>query len=367
MKSFKLFPRLLALCIAVMTFFCIFAGCGGKSTGKDTPENNPLYQYDEVVEFNKNSVIPMILGTKVSEITNGYELRGGTADHFETYLSKENLFVSYYFSRHDINEQGELYATAVRVRPESRSVEKDSNGNRTTVYSSSNPVMGVELGETSESAGKKLEAFGYKSVYKETNTTNMPKSLEYTYVKGIMIISLAVESNSDQVSSIYAWIPYDIADITEAQSDCVLPAELGLVYNVLGNSAFSYKEKDEYCRVYASPSGTTCVLRGYPDASDMIMNAEVSFTAGNYSISGAVCGMTISNAVEKLLAAGWVRQGENLIFTRGLLTVKIFTNPSASYNDEPSASDDGSVVAMLRLCLPEPTMLDKIQTSDGEK
>lgn len=366
MKSFKVFLRLPSLTLALIFFLCIFAGCNGKQTGKDTPETNPLYQYDEVVEFNKNSVIPMILGTKLSEISGGYELRSGTSGHFESYLSKENLFVSYYFGRHTLDEQGELYATAVRIRPESRSVEKDSAGNRTTVFVSSNPVMGVKLGESAESAGKKLEAFGYECIYKEVNTTTLPKSLEHTYIKGVIVISLAIESNSDQVSSIYAWIPYDTADITQAQSDCVLPAELGSVYNVLGNESFSYKEKDQYNRVYATSTGTTCVLRGYPDSSDMIMNAEVSFTAGNYNISGAMCGMTISNAVEKLLAAGWVRQGESLVFTRGILTAKIFTNPSAGYKDEPSASDEGSIVAMLRLCLPQSTSLDRVQDADGE-
>ena len=79
----------------------------------------------------------------------------------------------------------------------------------------------------------------------------MPHSREFSFRKGIVIVSFAVETEND-ISSIRVWIPYRDKDIDALNKKSHLPADLGLFYSVMINPNFKYFGKNTTSRRYAA-------------------------------------------------------------------------------------------------------------------
>lgn len=363
-KLQKILCLLLAILITLPTI-TVLTSCSGPKTS----ENNPLYLYEEVREFNMNSKIPYIFGTKRSEFGNEYVLRGGTINHHETYLSRDNTDVTYYLSTYELNYgydkvPEELYVTAVRVRAKNKTIQLNDDGSRTPIYETDRSILGVKVGNTAEEAGDKLESYGYTKIYEETPTSNFPQSLEHAYKKGIIVISLAVE-NSGEVSSIYAWIPYDTSKIDEVFTDCILPCNLGTMYNMHETGKFEYSEKTETFRVYTSKDGSIAVLSGFPDILDTAMVSELIFTSPEYSVSSVCCGMSFKQAKDALLASGWEYSEQNHIFTKALVTLELYDVDNVKFSDRPSPiSNDNAIIKTMKLSLLEATKLEEVNKTN---
>ncbi len=367
------FSRTINAAIAMLLSIIMAAACMSctkTGRGKDTPENNMLKEYPEVVEFNKNSVVPELMGTPRSEIGNGYECRGGVIDHSETYISSDNVDVTYTLGTREMHYENdqpadELYVTGIRVRTQDKKIET-INGKRIVTYITDKQIMGAEVGMNYEKAGEKLSRFGYELIYEEKPISSLPGSLEISYRKGIIIISLAVESGGD-VSSINAWIPYDTGKIDEILNNSHLPADLGLVYNCYASKdpVFTYymKNEDATARVYKAEDGSVAVLHGYPDASDYIMCAQVTFCDPKYDIDGAVVGSTFKECIDKLTSAGWTLYKDGRTLTKGELTVKLFDVKTLEFNENPDiVGEDSKIVTFIRVFLPSPSRMERLNS-----
>lgn len=368
------FYRTISAAIAMLLTGLMACGCMSCTSGRETPESNMLKDYPEVVEFNKNSVVPELLGTPRSELGNGYVLRSGVANHVENYLSSDNLDVSYMLGTLEIYSEGEtpaseLYVTGLRVRAKDKKID-NANGKHTTNYISDRKVMGLKVGVDYKEAIEKLEKFGYELIYEEVSTSSLPTSREVAMKKGIIIISMAVESGGD-VSSFNAWIPYDTSEIDAVFANSHLPAELGLIYNCYASTdpVFTYYMKNEELtgRVYKADDGSIAVMLGYPDLSDYIMCSQVTFSDPKYDVDGASVGMTFDECIKKLTAAGWTLYKDSSTLSKGDVTLKLFDLEDLEFNENPTVIGGGSkVVTFIRVCLPAPSQMEKIDTSNNK-
>lgn len=366
------FYRTISAAIAMLLTVIMACACMSCTSGRETPESNMLKDFPEVVEFNKNSVVPELLGTPRSELGNGYELRSGVANHVENYLSTDNLDVSYMLGTREIYSEGEtpaseLYVTGLRVRAKDKKIA-NVNGKRTTNYITDRKVMGLKVGVDYKEAIERLEKFGYELIFEEVSTSSLPTSREVALKKGIIIISLAVETGGD-VSSFNAWIPYDTSEIDAIFTNSHLPAELGLVYNCYASTdpVFTYymKNEDQSGRVYKADDGSIAVMLGYPDISDYIMCSQVTFSDSKYDVDGASVGMTFDECIKKLTATGWTLYKDSSTLTKGDVTLKLFDVDSLKFNENPTVIGGGSkVVTFIRVYLPAPSRMDSIDTSN---
>lgn len=371
MKLYNTISAAIAMLIVI-----IMAGmCMSCASGSATPESNMLKDYPEVVEFNKNSRIPELLGTPRNEMGNGYVLRSGVVNHTETYLSSDNLDVTYTLGTREIYREGEapaseLYVTGIRVRTQDKKIVT-LNGKRTTQYITNRTVMGLKVGVDYNTAKEHLEKFGYELIYEQKSDSTLPTSREISYRKGIIIISIAVETGGD-VSSFNVWIPYDTSEIDSLFENSHLPANLGLVYNCYASTdpVFQYyaKNEDNSGRVYKADDGSLAVMLGYPDLSDYIMCSQVSFSDSKYDVDGASPGMTFGECIQKLQAAGWTLYKDSSTLAKGIVTVKLFDVDSLAFNENPFVAGESSkVVTFIRVCLPAPSSMEKLDTSDSAK
>lgn len=365
------FYRTISAAIAMLLSVIMAGASMSCASGRETPESNMLKDFPEVVEFNKNSVIPELLGTPRSEMGNGYELRSGVANHVENYLSSDNLDVSYTLGTREIHAEGEtpaseLYVTGVRVRAKDKKIA-NVNGKRTTNYITDRKVMGLRVGVDYKEAVEHLEKYGYKIIFEEVSTSTLPTSREIALKKGIIIISLAVETGGD-VSSFNTWIPYDTSEIDAIFENSHLPAKLGLVYNCYASTdpVFTYymKNDDQSGRIYRADDGSIAVMLGYPDISDYIMCSQVTFSDSKYDVDGASVGMTFDECINKLTAAGWTLYKDSSTLTKGDVTLKLFDVDSLNFSENPMVIGGGSkLVTFIRVYLPSPSRMDSIDTS----
>ena len=251
MKHTRTINIIIAMLLCISVVFACF-GCSSKpeSMGKDTPDTNALKDYPEVVEFNKYSVIPELLGTPKELIGSGYVLKSGIEHHYETYLSSDHLDVNYNVGsldmRYEIDPADMLYIVGVRVRTQDKTIET-VNGKRVVTYISDKLVLGMKVGINYKEACRNLESFGYKKLYEQPIiTSGVATSREISYGKGIIVISMAVETGGD-VSSFNAWIPYDTSKIESIFDNSKVPAKLGLIYNCYGSSetTFTFLKKTQ--------------------------------------------------------------------------------------------------------------------------
>lgn len=355
--------RFIGVILVLATLFTLILplfGCnsGNKWTnGKDTPSDNPLAGYAEVVEFNKNSVIPELMGTPSEQLGSGYEMRSGVVGHIETHQSADYMDVTYTLGTREMHFEGEtdtpsLYVTAVRILSTFKTV-KQVNGRTVTDYNTERSFLGVQVGNSYEAADKKFTSFGYKKIYEEeAKTTRVPTSREIAYQKGIIIISLAVEANGE-ISGMYAWVPYDTSEIDALLADSHLPCNLGLIYNCYGSTdpVFRYaaKNEDATARIYIADDGTNALMRGYPDRHDIIMCADILFSSDRYDIDGAKVGMTFRECIDILTSKGWVLQKDSSTLVKEMLCIKLYDAVPESILSDPGTvigSDELTVNAM---------------------
>ena len=343
-----------------LTVSCLFtlSACGKNNTEPpktETPETNPLYAYEEIREFNYNSKIPYILGSTAEEIGKTFERVSGTIDHCENYRSKQVKDLAYTLSRieavcGEAAPASPVYATAVSIVPENKKITSVGNGKTKVEYISSRTVLGVKLGQDINDAEAVFKKFGYEKIYEEIKTSNLPKSREFTFKKGILLISCNVEVKND-ISFMRAWVSMQNESIDRVNSQSNLPADLGLHYSVYANPDFVYDSKTEQARIYKHKDGaTTCTLRGFPDARDMLMNAGIYFESNQYDVFGAKTGMTVEEAAEKLVSAGCsAKPDEEDMYACGIVLVKL--------------NSDGGIVKSIEVSLIESTQLPDLRDS----
>lgn len=374
MKHTRTINIIIAMLLCISVVFACF-GCSSKpeSMGKDTPDTNALKDYPEVVEFNKYSVIPELLGTPKELIGSGYVLKSGIENHYETYLSSDHLDVNYNVGsldmRYEIDPADMLYIVGVRVRTQDKTIET-VNGKRVVTYISDKLVLGMKVGINYKDACRNLESFGYKKLYEQPIiTSGVATSREISYGKGIIVISMAVETGGD-VSSFNAWIPYDTSKIESIFDNSKVPAKLGLIYNCYGSSettfTFLKKTQENSVRVYTSDDGSTAVMHGYPDAYDMLMCTQVTFNSSRYNVDGAKVGMTFKNCIDKLTSAGWTLLKDGSTLTKDSVTLKLFDVETLEFSDNPTVmGEDDKVVTYIRYYLPSPSHFDRVNASSN--
>ena len=374
MKHTRTINIIIAMLLCISVVFACF-GCSGKTEpmGKDTPDTHALKDYPEVVEFNKYSVIPELLGTPKELIGSGYVLKSGIEHHYETYLSSDHLDVNYNVGsldmRYEIDPADMLYIVGVRVRTQDKTIET-VNGKRVVTYISDKLVLGMKVGINYKEACRNLESFGYKKLYEQPIiTSGVATSREISYGKGIIVISMAVETGGD-VSSFNAWIPYDTSKIESIFDNSKVPAKLGLIYNCYGSSettfTFLKKTQENSVRVYTSDDGSTAVMHGYPDAYDMLMCTQVTFNSSRYNVDGAKVGMTFKNCIDKLTSAGWTLLKDGSTLTKDSVTLKLFDVETLEFSDNPTVmGEDDKVVTYIRYYLPSPSHFDRVNASSN--
>lgn len=150
----------------------------------------------------------------------------------------------------------------------------------------------------------------------------MPHSREFSFRKGIVIVSFAVETGND-ISSIRVWIPYRDKDIDALNKKSHLPADLGLFYSVMINPNFKYSGKNTTSRRYESEDGCIAIMRGFPDVKDAAMTAEVSFTSTEYDALGVKVGMTSEEAENILTEAGCTKDSDGLYVFGNVAAIRL--------------------------------------------
>lgn len=366
--------RFIGILLVSLTLFALIlplSGCKGGNeltNGKDTPSDNPLAGYAEVVEFNKNSVIPELMGTPLAQLGSGYELRSGVVGHIETYQSVDYKDVTYTLGTREMHFEGEadtpsLYVTAIRILSTFKTVEQ-VNGSTVTNYNTERSFLGVQVGNSYETADEKFTSFGYTKLYEEeAGTTGLPSSREVAYQKGIIVISLAVEANGD-VSGMYAWVPYDTSEIDALLADSNLPCNPGLIYGCYGSAdpVFRYAAKNEEAtaRIYIADDGTNALMRGYPDRSDIIMCADILFSSERYDIDGASVGMTFRDCIDILVSKGWVLQKDSATLIKGMLCIKLYDTVPENILSVPETviGSDELFVKAMRIMLPASSSME---------
>ena len=346
----KMTKRIISVGLAAMMFIACLAflagcSCSEKQKFLETPKDNILYEYDEVRELNGYSRVPYMLGTAKQDIKSDYEYRNGSAEnHYESYRSKENKDVMYLLStkEYHYNEKSDtLYVTGFRVNAEDKELKKAADGSTYYEYTTSRNVLGIKIGDKIDAAEKVLKKYGYEKLYNETWEGGLPKTLEYTFKKGIVVVTLGVESGVNDVTQIYVWIPYFTEDIDAFNAECHLPADLGFSYSVYANSSFEYDKKTPIERAYKTADGCYAILRGFPDYVDPGMTAFVSFTSSSYDVLGIKTGTSVNDAAAKLTGAGWTetndvytslltnREGDVRFFTKGVVVIGLVSAPGS--------------------------------------
>lgn len=359
MKTYKrIIGFLLALCVTASCMFTLSA-CKKNNIEPpktETPETNPLYAYDEIREFNFNSKVPYILGSSAEEVGKSFERVSGTLNHNENYRSKEQSDIVYTLSRTEIlsaeaEADSPLYVTCITIMPEDKKITPLGDGKTKVEYITSRTVLGVKLGENIEEAEKVFEKFGYEKIYEEIKTSNLPKSREYTFRKGILIISCSVETKGD-ISFMRVWIPMKSESVDKVNTQSNLPVELGLHYSVYANPDFAFDSKTQQERIYKHKDGvTTCMLRGFPDSRDMLMNADVYFESSQYDVFGVKTGMTAEEAAKKFISAGCTAEtGEENLYAFGTVLIKL--------------TSEGGNVKSIEVSLIESTQLPDLRDSE---
>lgn len=356
MISLALAVLMLASCLLVLS------GCGTKFV--ETPKENALYNFEELRELNGNSKLPILLGTDRSKMTNGFEKLSGSDNHYETYRSKQHTSVVYFLSSLDYHyntEADTIYTVGVRISPEGKEIKKKSDGTTYTVYTTSWNVLGFKIGDKADKVDAGMISYGYERLMKEEWTGGLPKTLEYSYRKGIVVITLGIESDSMDVSSFYVWIPYRTEAIDALNAESKLPANLGFAYSVYANPAFTQDKsamtKTE--RLYRSNDGSVAKLRGFPDYSDMAMTTYISFTSTNYNVLGISVGMTVSEASSKLSGLGWSVSQDGLSFTKDIFTITF--NNGLETNDEAINFVIDETINLIEVSLVESTNIAGIE------
>ena len=335
------------LACTVLTAVLLSAACS--KGGMTTDKSNPFASFAEVVELNAELQAPAVMGESQKNIERlGYESTGGVEHHLMTYRCKESRDVIYTLSTYEMHygepdKSTEIYVTGMRILPENKTIEKDKDGKTYPVYTTSRSVFGIKLGDDIEGAREKLLAKGYEILYEEPRKEGgLPKTYEHSFRKGAVVISLGAENGGD-ISQMNIWIPYFDEEIGRINSMSHLPADLGITYSVMTNSAFTYAGKNSTSRRYETEDGCVAIMRGFPDLIDMGMTAEVSFTSDKYDVLGVKTGMTEDEARNILVEKGCTEENglfvfnsvaavqltvENGIVTRIAATLKPSTNLS---------------------------------------
>ena len=237
-KNVRVISLALAALLLVSACFCI-TGCK-KHEVKMTEKNNGLYDYEEVRQINETLRMPYHLGTREAAFGSEFESYGGIPDHAEIFRSKDNLDITYTLSTLELkygapDKNTELIATGFTIRAANKSIIRNADGSTTPLYTTDRAVLGISVGNSIDKAKEKLLEAGYEQIYEETPVDDgLPHSREFSFRKGIVIVSFAVETGND-ISSIRVWIPYRDKDIEALNKKSHLPADLGLFYSVMIN------------------------------------------------------------------------------------------------------------------------------------
>ena len=350
--------RLFSAAMAALMLLPALIGTGCAGSGNETAKDNPFYNYQEVRALNETLEMPFLLGTYEREVkAKGYESYGSIIEHhISHYRSPEAQDVSFTLGTYllqygDPDPSTKLFVTGFRIMPEKKEIVTNSDGSKSPVYTTSRSVLGVKVGDNIEDAKKLLERQGYETVYEEEKKmTGVPNSRECTFRNGIVMISFAVE-RTDDISQIYVWIPYYEPQISSLNEKSSLPADLGLIYSVMENSAFSYAGKNRTSRRYETEDGSVAIMRGFPDLADMAMTAEVSFVSDKYNVLGVHTGMSEAEAVQLLAAAGCTEEQQGVYVYNSVAAVQLTT--------------ENGVVTKIAAALRPSTNLSGIETDEG--
>lgn len=321
----KTIAKILALVLAAAFVLPLF-GCGGKNNDSET-----MLKRAEVEEFNSELVAPYKLGASEEELKKGgYESYSGIEHHYLRYHSPNAQDVGYSCGTYELHygepdPNTELYVVGIRITPEGKTIRKNDDGTTTPVYTTSRSIFGIKVGDDIEAARKILLDKGYTLIYEDTEkvTPNgLPKTREITFMKGVIMFTLGVE-RTDDISQIAVWVPYYEPQIDNFNRQSHLPAELGLQYSVLLNKDFAYAGKNQTSRKYETPDGSIAIMRGFPDYTDMMMTAEVSFTSAEYDVLGVKVGMTEDEAVNKLLDLGCTSESSGVYSYNSIAAIKL--------------------------------------------
>lgn len=319
----KLMPLMIAVLTAVMSLMACKGGGGtGENNKKKMSEDNPLYALEEVRELNGGLEAPFLFGAEEEELKKGgFEaMENGILNHLVTYRCRDAKDVIYTVGTRELH-YGEppadagLYVTDLRILPAAKTIQRNEDGTTTPVYETTRSVHGIKVGDIITEARQKLIALGYEPLFEETFKGGLPKTLDNTYKKGAVMITLGAESALGDISQIRIRLPYDDAEIDKLNEKSRLPVELGDMYSILMNPAFSYVQnsKTNVTRTYSAQDGSVAIMRGFPDYRDAGMTAEVSFVSDEYDVLGARVGMSAEDA-ERLLIAGGCTEDEGGLF-----------------------------------------------------
>ena len=316
-----------------LTHHCCSSSCFGitgckKHEVKMTEKNNGLYDYEEVRQINETLRMPYPLGTREAAFGSEFESYGGIPDHAEIFRSKDNLDITYTLSTLELkygepDKNTELIATGFTIRAANKTIIRNADGSTTPLYTTDRAVLGISVGNSIDKAKEKLLDAGYEQIYEETPVDDgLPHSREFSFRKGIVIVSFAVETEND-ISSIRVWIPYRDKDIDALNKKSHLPADLGLFYSVMINPNFKYSGKNTTSRRYESEDGCVAIMRGFPDVKDAAMTAEVSFTSTEYDALGVKVGMTLDEAENILTEAGCTKDSDGLYVFGNVAAIRL--------------------------------------------
>ncbi|MBR0156483.1 MAG: hypothetical protein IJM20_03070 [Clostridia bacterium] len=320
----KTIAKIMALVFAAALVLPLFA-CGKKS------DVETMLKREEVDEFNAELVAPYKLGESEETLKKGgYESYSGIEHHYMRYHSPSNQDVGYSCGTYELHygepdPKLELYVVGIRITPQGKTIQKNEDGSTTPVYTTSRSIFGIKVGDNIETARQILLGKGYTVIYEDTEkvTPNgLPKSREITFRKGVIMFSMGVE-RTDDISQISIWVPYYEPQIETFNSQSHLPADLGLQYSVLLNKDFAYAGKNQTSRKYETPDGSVAIMRGFPDYTDMMMTAEVSFTSDKYDVLGVKVGMTEDEAVNKLTALGCTEESGGIYTYNSVAAIKL--------------------------------------------
>ena len=330
MKKNKGSCAALAALMLICAVFSAFAACSGNANGNSrTGNDNPFRNFPEVVELNDNIEMPAVMGESESKLASiGFEYYSGAEHHLTRYRSTKAQDLIYTMSTYEMqygepDPSLELYVTGFRIMPENKTIEKNPDGSTYPVYTTSRSVFGIKLGDDIKQAREVLFKKGYEIIYEETkNETGLPKTYEYSYRKGAVMISIGAE-RGDDISQMNVWIPYYDEDINALNKQSDLPADLGLIYSVVTNKDFSYAGKNSTSRRYETEDGCIAIMRGFPDYIDMSMTCEVSFTSDKYNVLGVKVGMTEDEARTALINKGCSRDSDNVYVFNAVAAVQL--------------------------------------------
>lgn len=338
-----------------------------------TEKNNGLYEYEEVRQINETLRMPYPLGTREAAFGSEFESYGGIPDHAEIFRSKDNLDITYTLSTLELkygepDKNTELIATGFTIRAANKTIIRNADGSTTPLYTTDRAVLGISVGNSIDKAKEKLLDAGYEQIYEETPVDDgLPHSREFSFRKGIVIVSFAVETEND-ISSIRVWIPYRDKDIDALNKKSHLPADLGLFYSVMINPNFKYSGKNTTSRRYESEDGCIAIMRGFPDVKDAAMTAEVSFTSTEYDALGVKVGMTLDEAENILTEAGCTKDSDGLYVFGNVAAIRLTVEngtvariaatlrPSTNLTDTAVSGDEAT---------PSPVLDESVRKVDG--